>query len=46
MAELRVANFNDGLMAKLKSEAALSGSTIKDFLERLVDEALRPRKRA
>ena len=43
MAELRVANFNDDLMKRLKAGAALSSSTIKEFVEKLLTEALRYR---
>jgi hypothetical protein len=43
MAELRVANINSDLMAKVKAGAALSSCTIKEFVERLLTEALRRR---
>ena len=43
MAELRVVNINDSLMARVKSGAALAGLTIREFVEKLLTEALRYR---
>ncbi len=40
MAELRVANFDSKLMAKVKAEAALAQMSIKDFIAILLTEAL------
>jgi hypothetical protein len=40
MAELRIAKFNDDLMLRLKTAAVMSRTTIKDYLEKLVAEAL------
>ena len=40
MAELRVANIDGKLMAKVKAEAALAQMNIKDFVAILLTEAL------
>jgi hypothetical protein len=44
MAELRVKNFNDDLMARMKSAAVLARCTVKEFVETLIAEALRRRE--
>lgn len=45
MAELRVTHFNDDLMARLKSMAALDRLSIREYIEKIVAaDALRRRK--
>jgi len=43
MAALRIAKFDDKLMVRVKTEAVIAGLTIKEFVEKLLAEALRRR---
>ena len=44
MAELRVANLDDRLMARVKAGAALSDLKVGEFIAKLLAEALRARE--
>ena len=43
MAELRVTNLDDSLMARVKAGAALAGLSIREFVAKLLTEALKHR---
>ena len=43
MAELRVTNLDDSLMARVKAGAAMAGLSIREFVAKLLTEALKRR---
>ncbi len=44
MAELRVADFDDELMARLKSSAALAKLSMREFVQLIIAQALKARE--